>query len=72
MKNRNKEEPPKILTPKRIVNFIFGGEEVTKVTFTTINKFTKMSIFDEKRMRQTLPRESIIFDDKDVDGVHTS
>lgn len=40
------------------------------VTFTTAKKFTKRSTSHEKRMRQTLIRESIVFDDEDAHGLN--
>lgn len=66
MKNRNKEEPQKVSTPKRIVNVIFGGEEVNIVTFIVTHKFTKMSISHKKQMREII----VVFDNKDVDGLN--
>lgn len=41
MSNKGNEEPPQVPSSKRIVNIIFGGEEINKVTFTIAKKFTK-------------------------------
>lgn len=69
-KKQKQQRATKVPTPKRVVNDIFGGEEVNGVTFTAAKKFTKMSNSYEKRTRQTLTRESMVFDDEDVDGLN--
>ncbi|XP_070046302.1 uncharacterized protein [Nicotiana tomentosiformis] len=38
---KNRQEPPKPLSPKRTVNVISGGEEVNSVTYTTAKKTAK-------------------------------
>nr|XP_009781426.1 PREDICTED: uncharacterized protein LOC104230343 [Nicotiana sylvestris] len=68
---KNKQEPPKLPSPKRTVNVISGGEEINGVTYTTANKVYKVTITHGKRVRHVLEEESIIFDDADADGVLT-
>ncbi|XP_075086104.1 uncharacterized protein LOC142168842 [Nicotiana tabacum] len=66
---KNRQEPPKPLSPKRTVNVINGGEEVNGVTYTTARKITKFTITHGKRTRQTLEGGNITFDDADTDGL---
>nr|XP_009614609.1 uncharacterized protein LOC104107492 [Nicotiana tomentosiformis] len=66
---KNRQEPPKPLSPKRTVNVINGGEEVNGVTYTTARKITKFTITHGKRTRQTLEGGNITFDDADADGL---
>ncbi|XP_070035624.1 uncharacterized protein [Nicotiana tomentosiformis] len=66
---KNRQEPPKPLSPKRTVNVINGGEEVNGVTYTTARKTTKFTITHGKRTRQTLEDGNITFDDADADGL---
>ncbi|XP_070013751.1 uncharacterized protein [Nicotiana sylvestris] len=54
---KNRQEPLKPPSPKRTVNVISGGEEISGITYTTAKK--------------VLEEESIIFDDADADGVLT-
>ncbi|XP_070021979.1 uncharacterized protein [Nicotiana sylvestris] len=68
---KNRQEPPKPPSPKRTVNVISGGEEINGVTYTTTNKFSKVTITHGKRVRHILEEESITFDDVDADGVLT-
>lgn len=56
MKNRSKEDPPRVASLKITVNIIFRGEDVNKVNFTATKKFVKVSISHEK----TLTGENII------------
>ncbi|XP_070056160.1 uncharacterized protein [Nicotiana tomentosiformis] len=64
---KNRQEPPKPLSPKRTVNVISGGEEVNGVTYTAAKKTAKFTVTHGKRVRQTLEEDSITFDDVDVD-----
>ncbi|XP_019227224.1 PREDICTED: uncharacterized protein LOC109208554 [Nicotiana attenuata] len=41
---KNKQEPPKPPSPKRIVNVITGGDEVNGVTYTAAKKTSKVTI----------------------------
>ncbi|XP_009598220.2 uncharacterized protein [Nicotiana tomentosiformis] len=66
---KNRQEPPKLPSPKRIVNVISGGEEVNGVTYTTAKKMTKFTVTHRKQVRQTLEEDSITFDDIDADGL---
>ncbi|XP_070020413.1 uncharacterized protein [Nicotiana sylvestris] len=66
---KNRQEPPKPPSPKRIVNVISGGEDFNGVTYTAANKVSKVTITHEKRVRHVLEEESITFDDADADGV---
>ncbi|XP_019252730.1 PREDICTED: uncharacterized protein LOC109231525 [Nicotiana attenuata] len=66
---KNRQVPPKPLSPKRTINVISGGEYINGVTYTTSNKVSKVTITHGKRIRQVLEEESITFNDADADGV---
>ncbi|XP_019229972.1 PREDICTED: uncharacterized protein LOC109210944 [Nicotiana attenuata] len=66
---KNRQEPPKPPSPKRMVNVISGGEGVNGVTYTAAKKVSKVTVTHGKRVRQVLEEDSITFDDKDADGV---
>ncbi|XP_075091493.1 uncharacterized protein LOC107829583 [Nicotiana tabacum] len=66
---KNRQEPPKPLSPKRIVNVICGGEEVNGVMYTTVKKTAKFTVTHGKRVRQTLEEDIITFDDVYADGL---
>ncbi|XP_070013401.1 uncharacterized protein [Nicotiana sylvestris] len=68
---KNRQEPPKPPSPKRTVNFIRGGEEITGVTYMAAKKVSKITVTHGKRVRHVLEEESITFDDADADGVLT-
>ncbi|XP_075110417.1 uncharacterized protein LOC142181302 [Nicotiana tabacum] len=66
---KNRQEPPKPPSPKRTVNVISGGEGVNNVTYTAAKKMSKVTVTYEKRIRQVLEEDNIMFDDVDADGV---
>ncbi|XP_070005248.1 uncharacterized protein [Nicotiana sylvestris] len=66
---KNRQETPKPPSPKRTVNVISGGEDINGVTYTTVNKVSKVTITHRKQVRHVLEEESITFDDADTDGV---
>ncbi|XP_070055439.1 uncharacterized protein [Nicotiana tomentosiformis] len=66
---KNRQDPPKPLSPKRTVNVISGGEEVNGVTYTVAKKTSKVTVTHGKRVRQVLEEDSIMFDDTDADGL---
>ncbi|XP_019260960.1 PREDICTED: uncharacterized protein LOC109238918 [Nicotiana attenuata] len=68
---KNRQEPPKPPSPKRIVNVISGGEGINCVTYTTARKISKVTVTHGKRVRHVLEEESITFDDADADDVIT-
>ncbi|XP_019242457.1 PREDICTED: uncharacterized protein LOC109222566, partial [Nicotiana attenuata] len=68
---KNRQEPSKPPSPKRIVNVISGGEEINGVTFSAAKEVSKITITHKKRVRQVLEEDSIIFADADADGVLT-
>ncbi|XP_070005357.1 uncharacterized protein [Nicotiana sylvestris] len=68
---KNKQEPPKPPSLKRIVNVISGGEEINGVTYTTAEKVSKVRVTHGKRVRHVLEEESITFNDADADGILT-
>ncbi|XP_070013881.1 uncharacterized protein [Nicotiana sylvestris] len=68
---KNRQEPPKPLSPKRTVNVISGGEEINGVTYTVAKNISKVTVTHGKRVRHVLEEESITFDDADADGVLT-
>ncbi|XP_075108898.1 uncharacterized protein LOC142180731 [Nicotiana tabacum] len=41
---KNRQEPPKPPSPKRIVNVISGGEEINGVTYTVAKKVSKVTV----------------------------
>ncbi|XP_070012962.1 uncharacterized protein [Nicotiana sylvestris] len=66
---KNRQEPPKPPSPKRIVNVISGAEDINGVTYTAANKVSKVTITHGKRVRHVLEEESIMFDNADADVV---
>nr|XP_016486162.1 PREDICTED: uncharacterized protein LOC107806513 [Nicotiana tabacum] len=68
---KNRQEPPKPLSPKIMVNVISGREEVNDVTYTVVKKMSKVTVTQGKRIRQVLEEDNIMFDDAyvDVDGM---
>ncbi|XP_070005987.1 uncharacterized protein [Nicotiana sylvestris] len=66
---KNRQEPPKPLSPKRTVNVISGAEDINDVTYTATNKISKVTIIQGKRVRHVLEEDNITFDDTDADGV---
>ncbi|XP_075079962.1 uncharacterized protein LOC107761909 [Nicotiana tabacum] len=66
---KNKQEPPKPISPETTVNVITGGDEVNGVTYTATKKTSKVTVTHGKRIRQALEGESITFDDEDVDDL---
>ncbi|XP_070055206.1 uncharacterized protein [Nicotiana tomentosiformis] len=66
---KNRQEPPKPLSPKRTVNVISGGEEVNGVTYTAMKKTSKFTVTHGKQVRQVLEEDNITFDDADVYGL---
>ncbi|XP_070019647.1 uncharacterized protein [Nicotiana sylvestris] len=66
---KNRQEPPKPLSPNKIVNVISGGEEVNGVTYTSVKKVSKITVTHEKRVCQVLEEDSIKFDDADANDV---
>nr|XP_016433659.1 PREDICTED: uncharacterized protein LOC107760158 [Nicotiana tabacum] len=68
---KNRQEPPKPLSPKRTVNVISGGEEINGATYTAAKKVSKVTVTQGKQVRQVLEEESITFDDADADSVLT-
>ncbi|XP_070010570.1 uncharacterized protein [Nicotiana sylvestris] len=66
---KNKQEPPKPPSPKRIVNIITGGDEVNRVTYTAAKKTSKVTVTHGKRICQVLEGDSITFDDEDADDL---
>lgn len=65
---KNRQEPPKLPSPKRTVNVISGREEVNGVTYTAA-KVSKITVNHGKRVHQVLEEDNITFDDADVNGV---
>nr|XP_016436723.1 PREDICTED: uncharacterized protein LOC107762840 [Nicotiana tabacum] len=55
---KNRQEPPKPLSPKRTVNVISGGEEVNGVTYKTSKKTSNVMVTHGKRVRQVLEEDS--------------
>ncbi|XP_070015787.1 uncharacterized protein [Nicotiana sylvestris] len=68
---KNRQEPPKPPSPKRIVNIISGSEDINGVSYTAANKVSKVTITQGKRVRQVLEEDNITFNDADADGVLT-
>nr|XP_009760757.1 PREDICTED: uncharacterized protein LOC104213053 [Nicotiana sylvestris] len=68
---KNRQELPKLPSPKRTVNVISGGEEINGVMYTAAKKVSKITVTHGKRVRQVLEEDSITFDDADADGVLT-
>ncbi|XP_070051994.1 uncharacterized protein [Nicotiana tomentosiformis] len=66
---KNRQEPPKLPSPKRTVNVINGGEEVNGVTYTAARKTIKFTITHGERTHQTLEDDNITFYDVDADGL---
>ncbi|XP_009763130.1 uncharacterized protein [Nicotiana sylvestris] len=66
---KNRQEPPKPPSLKRMVNVISGEDEVNSVTYTTAKKVSKVTVTHRKRVRQALEEDNITFDDVDADGV---
>ncbi|XP_070017223.1 uncharacterized protein [Nicotiana sylvestris] len=66
---KNRQEPPKPLSPKRTVNIISGGEDINGMTYTAANKISKVTITQGKFVRHVLEEDTIIFNDADADGV---
>nr|XP_009596900.1 uncharacterized protein LOC104092908 [Nicotiana tomentosiformis] len=66
---KNRQEPLKPPSPKRIVNVITGGDEVNGVTYTAAKKMSKVTVTHGKRVRQVLDEDNITFDDEDADGL---
>ncbi|XP_070022498.1 uncharacterized protein [Nicotiana sylvestris] len=55
---KNKQEPPKPPSPKRMVNVISGGEEINGVTYTATKKVSKITVTHAKRVRRVLKEDS--------------
>ncbi|XP_070029577.1 uncharacterized protein [Nicotiana sylvestris] len=68
---KNRHDPPKPPSPKRIVNIISGGEDVKGISYTAANKISKVTITQGKRARHVLEKDNITFNDEDADGILT-
>ncbi|XP_016441242.1 uncharacterized protein LOC107766874 [Nicotiana tabacum] len=66
---KNRQEPPKLPSPKRTVNLITGAEEVNGVMYTAGKRTIKISVTHRKRVRQVLEGNNITFDEEDADGL---
>ncbi|XP_009766628.1 uncharacterized protein [Nicotiana sylvestris] len=66
---KNRKEPPKPPSLKRMVNVITGGYEVNGVTYTAAKKMSKVTVTHRKRVHQVLECDNIVFDDEYVDDL---
>nr|XP_016498846.1 PREDICTED: uncharacterized protein LOC107817511 [Nicotiana tabacum] len=55
---KNRQEPPKPLSPKRTVNVITGRDEGNGVTYTIAKKASKVTVTHRKRICHTLEGDS--------------
>ncbi|XP_070034979.1 uncharacterized protein [Nicotiana tomentosiformis] len=65
-RNRDNAKPSKAgeEPPRQMINMIFGGNEINRVTFSSAKK-TKVSITHSKRLRE----DDITFTEEDADGL---
>nr|XP_009766288.1 PREDICTED: uncharacterized protein LOC104217677 [Nicotiana sylvestris] len=68
---KDRQEPLKPPSRKRMVNVISGGEKINGITYTTSEKVSKITVTHGKRVRQVLEEDSITFDDANADGMLT-
>ncbi|XP_070002749.1 uncharacterized protein [Nicotiana sylvestris] len=65
---KNRQEPPKLPSPKRTINVISRGEDINSISYTAANKISKVTTTKRKWVRHVIEEESITFDDADADG----
>ncbi|XP_070008581.1 uncharacterized protein [Nicotiana sylvestris] len=66
---KNRQEPPKPLSPKITINAISGGEDINGMSYTAANKTSKVTITQGKRVQHVLEEGNITFNNAYTDGI---